>query len=360
MKYEEAKFELSSPPGAIIHLYLPARAKQVRETFQRICERPLRPPSAPDIIELEGAILSARYERDCLFDSDGKRIEASCVLQYDDDFTASRWRAVESIEGFKVDATIEEPVVYQSVYFGHWGHFLLESMARAWALQDRPELTDLPSAFARALQPEEIGANQREVLTLAGARRLLEARPRATLRLAKCYVPSASFTLNGEADPRHLEAPHRVAERLLKKVTKDSRPAYLSRTQVASNRPHIGPLRNEPEFEARLEALGVRIVHMQRHSLAEQIEIMNAHDVFIGPWGSALHNTLFCLRGREVTTFVIVGGFTPISFILVDSIVGNAAHYLMVLQQPPDFAETKQHMIDIDAAIGYLQRHGAI
>jgi capsular polysaccharide biosynthesis protein len=216
----------------------------------------------------------------------------------------------------------------------------------------------MPSVFARGLQPELIGPNQRQVLSLAGVEPLIEAAPRATVRLAKCYVPTASFALGGKADLAHLLAPRRVAERLLGTVRRDARPVYLSRTEVASKRPHVGPLGNEQEFEARLAAHGVRVVHMQRHSLAEQIEIMNAHDVFIGPWGSALHNTLFSLRGREITTFVIVGGFNPTSFILVDSIVGNTAHYLMVLRQPPDFAEKKQHTIDIDAAIGYLRRHG--
>jgi hypothetical protein len=86
--------------------------------------------------------------------------------------------------------------------------------------------------------------------------------------------------------------------------------------------------------------------------------VMNAHDVFIGPWGSALHNTLFSLRGREISTHVLLGRFLPTNFMLVDTIVGNVANYLIVLSRADDFDATRQVLVDVEKTLAYLDARG--
>jgi capsular polysaccharide biosynthesis protein len=359
MIYAEARFDLNDAPGATVHLYHPRHAVAVREQFQRFCERSMRPRAALTLVEIDDAIFIGRRDGNCRFDSTARRIDISCIHHHNED-VAEPWDAAETLPNLQVDITIREPIVFQSVFFPDWGHFLLESIARLWAICRLPELAEIPSLFAGANEPDSIGGTHREVLSLAGVRLLPPLDSSVRVRFTKCFVPSASLELGGFADPVHLLAPHKAADRLLATERRDGRPVYLSRSAVESHRPWVRPIRNELEFEARLESYGVRVVHMQRHKLAEQVEIMNAHTVFIAPWGSALHNILFSLRGRGISTFVLIGGFVPINFILVDSIVGNTAHYMMVMIRPPDFDEAKQHMIDIDATVAYLRRQGAL
>ena len=154
MRYAEAGFELNGAPSVAVHLYYRRRAEALREQFQRGCERCLRTAAELEVVEVNDAILSEGDEGDCLYDSGGRRIDASCVDQYDQDLTLSRRRAAPALSDLGVNFTIREPVVFQSVFFGHWGHFLLESISRAWATYLRPDLAELRSVFACGLRPD--------------------------------------------------------------------------------------------------------------------------------------------------------------------------------------------------------------
>jgi capsular polysaccharide biosynthesis protein len=170
-------------------------------------------------------------------------------------------------------------------------------------------------------------------------------------------VAPATFAHEGYADPRHLAAPHRVARRLVTSFARDDRPVYFSRARIAQSASGRGAVVNEAEFEARLQARGVGIVHMQELGLAEQIGVVNGRRRFIGLWGSALHNLMFALRGPDASTFVLIDeARLPANFLLVDSIVGNAAHYLATVRPAGD----GRLRIDVEATLAYLSDRGVV
>ncbi len=324
------------------------------------CARSSRPPAPLSVSEFENVVLEDSPTGACLYDSEGRRIEASCLRRYRTDLTPEIWQAAETASDRPVAERIETPVVFHSVFFGHWGHFLLESLARAWAGVAAPEFARRPCVFSWSFAGGGVGANPQNFLDAAGLSLLAPAGEPRKLALKRCFVAAASFASGAFADPQHLAAPHLVAKRLASGAARDPRPVYLSRLGLkphADSRPTIA---NEAELEQALFARGALVVHMESLSLPEQIDVMNAHSVFIGPWGSALHNILFSLRGDEISTYVLIGRFTPTDFMRIDAIVGNDAHYLVTLARAADFDVSRQVVVDVEATLAYLRQMGAI
>ena len=346
--------------GNPLRLYAPARNEALRQRFVELARRSMRPAAPMRVLELEDVVLEDSPTGVCLYDASGRRIEESCVARHAEDLTPELWRARENIDERQVQAAIAEPVVYHSVFFRHWGHFLLESMSRAWASATDARLADLPCVFSWSLAEGAIGPGYARFLAEAGLSLAPPVGEARKLALKRCFVPSASFAMAAYADPAHLAAPHRVARRLLRRTARDPRPVYFSRVTLKPHSDSRPTLRNEAELEQALVSHGVRILQMETLTLAEQIEAINAHSVFIGPWGSALHNTLFSLRGPEISTYVLIGRFMPTTFMLIDGIVGNSAHYLVTLLRAEDFDTTRQVVIDIEATLAYLRASGAI
>jgi hypothetical protein len=342
------------------HFYCRAARAQLYAHFVEMCERPMRPPEPLALHEVEGAIFVNHGQTWCLYDRSGERIEASRLVRYAGLPQLDHWPTEPRLDSLEVDEEIGEPLVFRSIFIKHWGHFLLESIARLWPDDAHPELRGLSSLFAMESGAGGVDGRYAEFLDLAGVRLLPPFEPGRRVRLAKCYIPTQSFSQGAFADPAHLEAPRRVARRLLGAPARDDRPVYFSRTDPNLRGHAQRRMRNEAELEAELARRGARIVQMQALSLAEQVELMNAHRVFIGGWGSAFHNLMFRLDGAEVSTFVLTTRRLPRDYLLIDSVVGNAAHYLAVQFPTPDFEQSREIDVDVEATLSYLAAQGVV
>ena len=343
-----------------VHFHYPAGREPLYQHFREFCARPMRPREPPTLHEVEGAIFFNRWDKRCLYDMTGARIEPSRLVRFADEPEPQYWPSEPRIETLRVHEEIREPVVYRAMFFNHWGHFLLETMARAWADFAHPELAGLPTLYAMAYGGTAIDGRYAEVFDLLGIRALTPFEPGRRVRLAKCYIPTPTFSLGAFAHPAHLEATHRVARRLLGSPARDDRPVYFSRLDPSLRGHPQRRVRNEAELEAELAGRGVRVVQMQTLSLAEQVDLMNSHRVFIGGWGSAFHNLLFCLNPAEVSTYVTIARWLPRDFVLVDSIVGNEAHYLSVQVPTETYQETREVDLDVEATLRYLTAQGVV
>lgn len=359
--YKSVDF-LDQPPLKVSILHResdPRYVARIRESWEKS-----KSHSEPlGIREFDDVIVEFSDTTRCLYDRDGRRIGSTLQLRYEvaEDH---KWFAAESLEDNNVAFTIEQPVIFQSPIQHHWGHFITETLSRSWAARELHDLIDGASFFHNGRLARLEGTMQPvlfELLCLGGFRQMAIDPAASRVRFAKCFVPTQSFALgdSGHADPRHLETPRRIAERLLASRSRDGRPVYFSRSRIADakSRRWIG---NEIELEVLLEALGVLVVHMQELTLAEQIAILNTHNVFIGPIGSALHDIMFCLPDHHVTTFVLTAFRVGTEYLLVNEIVGNDAHYLEVMSVVESQGVARQLTIDIEATVAYLRSHGVV
>lgn len=185
---------------------------------------------------------------------------------------------------------IAEDVIYLGPLYNHYGRVLLETLARAWYVNE----------------PEAV--NQRVIVSTANAAQhdmapwlapLLDAfgvpaeRLYPTPRLSqfrRITVPEPLFEQLHAAHSQMIEPYHRVALAGVREAPTTEQPVYLSRRGLSSRqRPVIG----EAEVEEILRASGVRIVYPETLPLTAQVQIFNTHRDILSPVGSAAHTVLF-------------------------------------------------------------------
>ena len=344
-----------------VRFHLPRRAAEpLLAGFAAEIELFDRPRPPPRLIEIEDAILVNRPNGRCLYDRDGRRIAQSEVVRFPDDPEPQPWPSAAELPSKAVKGSYERPLVFRSIFYKQWGHFLLESLSRLWASEMQPELRRLESLFCLAGGETAIGGRYAETLDHLGVTVAPEPPPGEKWRLPRVYLPTPTVQLGAFCHPWHLHAPRRLARKLIGAEARDETPVYLSRTDPALANHVFRRIANEAELEAALAARGVRIVHMQDLGLAEQIALMNTHRTFIGPFGSAFHNLVFSLTGAEISTYVLIAGWLPRDFVNIDRIVGNDAHYLVVMSRVANEGETRVVSIDVPETLDYLTARGVI
>lgn len=180
-------------------------------------------------------------------------------------------------EGFDPERieTVEEPHIYGGYFFDHFGHFLLESLARAWVVE---EVGRLPFVWASG---GPSNGWQGEILSLLGLHVPMRF-PKRPIRFRRLIVPEPGFRIQGIFHRRHA--------RFLSCFSSDreggeSGKVWLSRTEI---RPE-GRCPGERQLQQQLAAEGWEIVHPQRLSVVEQLRILSNASVVAGLEGSAFH-----------------------------------------------------------------------
>jgi capsular polysaccharide biosynthesis protein len=243
------------------------------------------PALEPTIREAEGAIVLPGHS--CLYDSEGRRIEASV-----------HWRGglpvkagPQRIEPPKDLPTIEGPVVFAGhLPKRHVGHFLLESLSRTWAYLGHG-LEGVPFGHLRRdFAPYELQM-LRAVLEPSGSSLLSIPRP---TRLLHAIIPEQAIRLDEPRGFAHAMVPvyDRIRSMILtdRRPTRSPRPIFLSRSLLPGRfRSTLG----ERELDLRLERRAVRVLHPQQMPLVEQLHEICSATVVTGLHGSALHLTAF-------------------------------------------------------------------
>ncbi len=176
------------------------------------------------------------------------------------------------------DASEPEAIYAGPLYF-HFGHFLLESLARAWYARRRPDLP-LVWAGAHTWHDAVLRPWQTEILDVLGL-----TNPTAILatptRFTRLHVPDLGYRYDDRFHPEHAEflasydgPPQVPGERL-----------WLSRSRLASDVRDLGAA----PTERRLAAAGWTVAHLERLTIREQLDLVARAETVAGEEGSAFH-----------------------------------------------------------------------
>ena len=175
--------------------------------------------------------------------------------------------------------------------FRHYGHFLIETLSRLYALKQCPP--NAPIVFSSTHR--DIVPWQREVFKLLGLRNPIHLlrQPAVVDRL---MLAAPGFVMPDMVTPEQVEALGAMSAppRTNKKIWL-SRSCYLG-----------GGLHNEQELEAHIQALGWEIVHPQFFSIRKQVALIASSERVAGLDGSAFHTALLAreIRGRFTIFFL--------------------------------------------------------
>lgn len=237
----------------------------------------------------------------------------------------------------------------------HFGHFLMESIARIWAMDGRHD------QFDGLIMLPFMGTDFGSVLR----RRLL-----------------AFFELMGVDIPVHLVKTPVITEQLmipaqgfghLQWTTGNEEFRQYVRAHLAANCPAQGPEKiyisrsrlkhahqrvdQEDRIEAMMQAAGYTIFHPQRHSIMAQARVYRAAKVIVGADGSAFHLVPFAVtpetrlaliqrRGRQDAFDAIVNqisAFADVDLTVLNPLSGASAPH--GLPEPIEFKRLR-HMLD--------------
>ena len=213
---------------------------------------------------------------------------------------------------------LDEEVVYLGWRFNHYGHFLMQSLARVWFLSEVPAATRVLFHQPDAERFQPTGWSER-MLALFGVPPERVATLREPTRVRRLLVPEPFFSPRSVAGDRTVRAhvrmgePYRaVAERLTGGAAPTAGPLYLSRSRLPSGQRRLV---GEEALEERLRRAGVAIAHPEQLSLEEQVRLVNRHTDLVSNAGSAAQNVLFALHGPRLHLLANGTSFSPDYFL---------------------------------------------
>lgn len=188
----------------------------------------------------------------------------------------------------------------------HFGHFLLESTTRLWALQTET----VASAQFIPIGPNSFWRARKSYAPLLGifCGDLPIERVSMPTRVAELVVPDPGF-----GHEARMRGSDRYRDFMRGRVAAEITPAgpeklYISRSGLNDNR---GGIIGEAEIEAALAEDGYEIFHPQRHSAREQLERYSAARRIVSLDGSALHMAAYALH-KEARVAMIARRRSPI------------------------------------------------
>lgn len=213
--------------------------------------------------------------------------------------------------------TITESDDSEAIYLGplyfHFGHFLLESLARAWYAREHPEV---PIAWAGShnWQGTELRPWQLEILDLLELRNPTRIIADPT-RFELLHVPDIGYRYDDRFHPQHAaflghyEGPAQVPGHRL----------WLSRSKVKSNVRDL----NAAPTERRLSYAGWTVAYPETLSIRQQLDHLARAEIVAGEEGSAFHS-LILLKNVASKKFHILRRYGPEHDTL--QTIGNARH----------------------------------
>ncbi|OIQ33205.1 MAG: hypothetical protein BM562_02160 [Alphaproteobacteria bacterium MedPE-SWcel] len=183
--------------------------------------------------------------------------------------------------------------LWGGVLWAHFGHFLVESTSRLWALDhlDRP-VDGVLFVPKRPAVGDQVRGFHKEFLGLMHDD--LPIRVAADpARVEELVVPGQGFGLGAI-----IEGTSRYRDSIHARFARDVVPAGSDRIYISRSRLGLGKggLLGEEQLEQYLSEEGYEIFHPQDHSLTEQIARYKAAKKVIAADGSALH--LYAMVGR--------------------------------------------------------------
>ncbi len=192
----------------------------------------------------------------------------------------------------KPKAVIEEPSIYAGILVRHFGHFLLESLSRMWAIKKHPDRIIVWKSNHNSLN-----SWQCEILKILGIHNKSIIINSSTL-FHDIMIPDPGYVIQKEFHEKHSKE---LANFHAKKIIPGKK-IFLSRTQLTNS--GGGTFENETKLEEILKARGWKIFYSEKYSLEEQLDEISSAEVVFGIEGSAFH-TLILLSNLQ-TKFVAI------------------------------------------------------
>ena len=211
-----------------------------------------------------------------VFDSTGQPLPESMLTRRSGEIGAPMPAGQFSMD---TRAPLDEGI-YCGVLFNHFGHFLVESLARVWFAEREPGAPLIWAGGSRWAEGMTLKPWQEEILDILGVHnpRLVVTTPTPVRRL---HLPDIGYRYDDWCHPQHatfLAAYHGPTQDSSLKL-------WLSRSRISKDVRDL----NSETVERRLADAGWLITYPEQHTVREQLDTLSRASVIAGEEGSAFH-----------------------------------------------------------------------
>jgi capsular polysaccharide biosynthesis protein len=240
--------------------------------------------------------------------------------------------------------------VYGGIILDHFGHFLLETTSRLWALTQLPR--NLPWIF---LIPLGVSLKQYQIRLLAkiglsSSRIIIVDQP---IAIDKLHIPASGISYHHWVSKYYLapfqNSPGTGTKRFSGRI-------YLSRSHL-----HGGFTVGERELEDYIQNHGWRVLKTDLLSFEDQISLFRSDNMIMGLQGSALHMCLFSRPRSDVVHLCRSAGQR--AYYMLDNLSGVKATYLYSAKESsdfPSFGSSGPYLLDLDLTAAFLRNRGLL
>ncbi|MFZ2727301.1 MAG: glycosyltransferase 61 family protein [Methylococcaceae bacterium] len=186
---------------------------------------------------------------------------------------------------------IENKAIYGGMLFDHYGHFLLESLARVWYIYNSTEDVYFYYPHKNNFIYNELATWQKTIL-----RGLFSNTERIKiinepLVFKELIIPDAGFVIKQFFAKTQAETLLLLGQNI--KASNSSCAVVPDKIWLSRSLLNKGLIAGERKFELALSAEGFAIVHPETLSIEEQIELFEKASIIAGFTGSAFHTIVF-------------------------------------------------------------------
>lgn len=222
-------------------------------------------------------------------------------------------------------ARIDGRFYYLGDVVAHFGHFVVGSLSRLWALPADAESALLYHGAQDIERLQGLGFLEPLLRSLGLGLEALR-NFHAPVRLAEVVVAERAFRENRSASRAYDRLCKAIGRPWLEGVAADgdARPAYLSKLKLPPGSLH--KLENEAALVRALERRGVDIVFPEELDIRAQVRLFAERRHILGVTGSALHVSLFAAPERRILGLNWCRRLNA-NLPLFDALNRNRAHY---------------------------------
>lgn len=313
--------------------------------------RPAAQPNANKTLDLEhvkNALVSSKFN--ACYETSGKAIPNTMLMRGDS-------RPI-NVSDMSVQTPLEvlDEAVFGGVFFDrHYGHFLTETLARAWPLFQGKFLSHTWIFRSAGKKPlEEIPTHLQDFFLALGFKGSIKLA-NSPILVKDLHIPSPANINGSSCHPIFRKMTKYLGSKLQYKPEispyKDKK-VYLSRSKL-SNR--LRKIENEKTLEKELSSHGTVIVHPETLSIGEQIDLFSNASILIGAVGSAFHTALLS-QSDENTIAYLTNSSPPSTFHILDGACGINATYIPCLYKSIiRLKHNFNYVIDLDEALYNLE-----
>lgn len=278
---------------------------------------------------------------------------------------ASTWRDGIRVtrpvgQGAAPDAVLAGRHLWGGLYYGHFGHFMTETMARCWAF-DRPGVESV-LFVPKHDRLSEFQRYQTQFWTLLGVvpRERILRRP---VVVEELLVPGQGFGLGriARGTPEFRATMRRMADTL---PQDPPRRIYVSRTRFNGR----GGLMAEQVIERNMAANGYTILHPEKMPLSDQLRAYRSATHILGADSSAFHIAGMVAHPAQAIGFILrrdtnahesigaqIGAMAGRDPVVIDALAANWMEKTATASNHLSWGE-----VDHQALARALYRHGFI